>query len=216
MSQRRVTTAEVSTLLVDDDRLTAQDSRRSAGLAHGCSIDAVLCIKQPKDPVMSILRDNDISYLPDRASTRPLAADWAARCSVAHSGGYAFETALCLVESQSPQLRPLSARPARAATPAAVGQTRELSSRILLLSNLFNGVLGQFDLNERLVLLTTANRVTTELIAAFGLGADRPSTDSSVDAFDRRAAADARGRAAILLERIRSDLAGLRTTSAAA
>lgn len=165
---------------------------------------------------MSMLRNNDISYLPDRASTRPLAAEWAARCSVTHSGGYAFETALCLVESQSPQLRPLSAQPARAAASAAVGQTHELSSRILLLSNLFNGLRGQFDINEQSVLLTTAHRVTTELIAAFGAGAGRLSTNPSVDAFDRRAAADARARAAILLERIRADLAGLSTTRAAA
>jgi hypothetical protein len=69
--------------------------------------------------------------------------------------GYAFETALCLVESQSPVQRPARA-------------TRELAGRILLVSKLLADMHGQLDAADTELLRLAAARVTSELIVVLG------------------------------------------------
>jgi hypothetical protein len=164
---------------------------------------------------MSMLCNDTISYLPERVSTRQLNLDGTSRLAAGHRGGYAFETALCLVESQSPRLRPVSAPPARAQL-APTARTRELSSRVRLLTNLLDGLRGQFDIHDRLLLLTAARQVTTELLEVFAPGADRLLKNPSADAFDRRVSTDPRAQASRLLDRIRSEMADLTATCAAA
>jgi hypothetical protein len=82
------------------------------------------------------------------------------RSAMPNRQGYAFEAALCLIESQSPRLRPARATPGQA--------TQELVGRIALVSDLLKGVHGQLDAADTQVLRSTAARVTSELIAVLG------------------------------------------------
>jgi len=105
---------------------------------------------------------NDVS--PSSAQPRhPFAAATVypvVRSAMPNREGYAFETALCLIESQSPLLRPALAIQGAA--------TLEWVGRIALVSRLLDGVHGQFDAADVQLLRSTAARVTSELIAALG------------------------------------------------
>ena len=81
--------------------------------------------------------------------------------------GYAFETALCLVESLSPSLRPASDTFAQAISATLEqGEARVLSDRARLLETLLAGVRDRLDAGEWRVLLDAADRVAGELAAA--------------------------------------------------
>ncbi|MDF3810902.1 MULTISPECIES: hypothetical protein [Rhodopseudomonas] len=131
-------------------------------------------------------------------------AAWSTGESIA---GYAFETALCLVESQSPLLRP--AERSEAAGDIAQRHTQALSSRIWQLARLLDHVDGTFDADETRVLLQAAARVTSELITMFGPAAERRAIDATVSHAERGSAADCLARARQLAQRISTAAAGL-------
>jgi len=116
------------------------------------------------------------------------------------TAGYAFETALCLIESQSPLLRPLF-EPGTG-DPAAERHTEALSSRIRQLTTLLDHLDGTLDADETRELLQAAGRVTGELIAVFGPSVDSRAIDPAVSRADRSIAADSLARARLLALRI--------------
>jgi hypothetical protein len=135
-------------------------------------------------------------------------ADHVIRSRSAVSGGYAFESALCLVESQSPLLRPVDIRPGEAKVTIAARETQQLSSRGLMLTRLLDRVGEQLDPEEARMLLKTTERIADELVSVFGHSADSISIDPSATYEQRRAAAKALMSAYALQERIRTDLDG--------
>jgi hypothetical protein len=135
-------------------------------------------------------------------------ADHVIRSRSAISGGYAFESALCLVESQSPLLRPADIRPGEAKVAMAAREARELSSRVLMLTRLLDRVEGQLDSEEAHMLLDAAARVADEFVLVFGPGADSISIDPSATHEQRRAAAKALMSTRSLQDRIRTELDG--------
>jgi hypothetical protein len=176
-------------------------------------VDAGFCIKQPRGTAMTMNLENSKSYFSNRLQSRAfegLLPSLAVQSRSASSEGYAFETAFCFVESQSPLLRPGCAR-SIAADPAEIGahETAELSSRVSLLTKLLAGVSGHIDPEEMRSLLDAAGGVTSELIAVLGPPADRRSIDPSVSHGQRQAAAEALVRARLLQEKISSDLDAL-------
>ncbi|MBB1093124.1 hypothetical protein HUU61_17775 [Rhodopseudomonas palustris] len=135
-------------------------------------------------------------------------ADHVIRSRSAVSGGYAFESALCLVESQSPLLRPADIRPGEAKVATAERETRELSSRVLTLTKLLDRVHGQLTPEEAFLLLDTAGRIADELVLVFGPSADAVSINPSATDNQRGAATNALMNARSLQERVRVDLDG--------
>jgi hypothetical protein len=135
-------------------------------------------------------------------------ADHVIRSRSAVSGGYAFESALCLVESQSPLLRPADIRPGEAKVAMALRETQELSARVLMLTRLLDRVGEQLDPEEARMLLETTERIADELVSVFGHSADSISIDPSATYEQRRASAKALMSACSLQERIRTDLDG--------
>ena len=129
--------------------------------------------------------------------------DVVAKPPAAATGGYAFEAALCLVEGQSPLVRPALDDPApHASATMDEHETHVLLSRTRMLTKLLAGVRGHLDAEDWRMLLDAASRVSGELIAAFGPSAARLSTDSSRNAMARASAAAALAEARLLAEGI--------------
>jgi hypothetical protein len=119
------------------------------------------------------------------------------------SDGYAFESALCLVESQSPLLRPAFDTPApQASTTIEEHENRVLLSRTRLLTKLLAGVRGYLDADEWRMLLDAAGRVASELAAALGGNVERVATDPSRSDSERARASAALAEATLLAEAI--------------
>lgn len=157
---------------------------------------------------MSMILSNSVSPAFAHARNSPFAGGLGgpeSRSSAASTAGYAFETALCVIESQSPLLRPTPDR-SISDPPAGIAErhTQALSSRILQLTRLLDHIDETLDADETRVLLDTAARVTSELIAVFGPSADGRAIDSTVSRVDRSMAADTLARARQLAQRIRS------------
>ncbi|BAR97950.1 hypothetical protein [Blastochloris viridis] len=121
-------------------------------------------------------------------------------------GGYAFEAALCQIESQSPFMRPADTRPGHA-TSFAEREVAALAARIRLLARLA-GVGGQLRNDQARVLLATAARVAGELLAVFGPSAAKMASDPALSAAQRAAAATAATAARALAESIDDDRPG--------
>ena len=103
-------------------------------------------------------RPNSATFVVDELANPAVASD-----------GYAFESAMCLVESQSPLLRPAFDAPAsQASTTIEEHENRVLLSRTRLLTKLLAGVRGYLDVEEWRMLLDAAGRVASELTAAIG------------------------------------------------
>lgn len=127
-----------------------------------------------------------------------------ARCREASdASGYGFENALCMIESQSPWLRPPADDAALVdiADPVA-RNARALALRVALLDKL----LGCADIGvaQRRALRTTSLLVLDELIATLGPDAHRRANDPAIDAAQRRAARDSLAAAHRLAEQLRA------------
>jgi hypothetical protein len=119
------------------------------------------------------------------------------------SVGYAFEAALCQIESQSPAARPAAA--GRAPHPAATLAQREaaaLAERTRQLARLLADVGRHLDADDARVLYATAAQVAGELIAAFGPGAAAVAADVALTPAERTAAVVAATEARLLAETI--------------
>jgi hypothetical protein len=117
----------------------------------------------------------------------------------ASTDGYAFEAALCQIESQSPSVRPATGEP------AATQPQREaaaLAARARLLARLLGDVSRHLDAEDARVLYATAARVAGELIAGFGPSASTVASDPALSPADRMAAVMAAAEARLLAEAI--------------
>lgn len=132
-----------------------------------------------------------------------LLSDVVAKPPAVATGGYAFEAALCLVESQSPLVRPALDDPApHASATMDARETHVLLSRTRMLTKLLAGVRGHLDAEDWRMLLDAAARVSGELIAVFGPSAARLSTDPSRNTAERASAVAALAEARLLAEGI--------------
>jgi hypothetical protein len=155
--------------------------------------------------------NNGQSQFSDRSQLHTVAecsADHFVRSRSAIAGGYAFESALSFVESQSPLLRPASIRPGNANAEIAECEVQELSSRVMMLTTLLDGVRGQLNSEDAMLLSEAAGRVADELVELFGAGAERVSIDPSAPHDRRREAAKALMSAWYLQDKIRTGLRG--------
>ncbi|NJL08011.1 MAG: hypothetical protein HC900_06930 [Methylacidiphilales bacterium] len=117
----------------------------------------------------------------------------------AASGGYAFEAAMCLVESQSPLVRPALDDPApHASATIEEHETHVLLSRTRMLTKLLAGVRGHLDAEEWRMLLDAAKRVAGELMAVLGPIVERIPTDPARTTADRASASAALAEARLL------------------
>jgi hypothetical protein len=145
----------------------------------------------------------DRPRVPIHPTVAMLLSDIPARPPAAATSGYAFEAALCLVESQSPLVRPALDDPApHASATIAEHETHVLLSRSRMLTKLLAGVRGHLDADDWRMLLDAAARVAGELIAVFGPSAARVSIDPSQSAVERALAAAASAEARLLAEGI--------------
>ena len=121
----------------------------------------------------------------------------------AASGGYAFEAALCLVESQSPLVRPALDDPApHASATIEEHETHVLLSRTRMLTKLLAGVRGHLDAEDWRMLLDAAKRVAGELTAVLGPIVERIATDPSRTTAERASASAALAEARLLADGI--------------
>jgi hypothetical protein len=121
----------------------------------------------------------------------------------AASGGYAFEAALCFVESQSPLLRPALDDPApHARSTIEEHESHALLSRTRALAKLLASVRGHLDAEGLRTLLDAAGRVAGELKVALGSIASRVSFDPSRGHAERASASAALAEARMLVEGI--------------
>ncbi|KAA5598139.1 hypothetical protein [Blastochloris sulfoviridis] len=132
-----------------------------------------------------------------------LLADLVMKPAAPTTGGYAFETAMCLVESQSPLARP--AFGGLSAHLAATIEEREAQTLLLrtrMLARLLAGVRDTLDAADTRTLFKAAARVAGELMAVFGPSAVRVAADGSHAPVDRAAAATALTEGRLLAEGI--------------
>jgi hypothetical protein len=121
--------------------------------------------------------------------------------------GYGFETALCMIESQSPRLRPPADDVAlRNIVEPGARHSRALSMRTALLEKLLGGVEHRLAVGRRRALRATALIVVDELIATLGPDAQRRANDPTVSATERSSARDSLAAAQRLAERLRATL----------
>lgn len=160
---------------------------------------------------MSMLSRDPISLKPafDRPghpvllSVTTLLSDVVARPPAAATGGYAFEAALCLVEGQSPLVRPALDDPTpHASATVDEHETHVLLSRTRMLTKLLAGVRGHLDAEDWRMLLDAAKRVAGELTAVLGPIVERISTDPSRTTADRASASAALAEARLLADGI--------------
>jgi hypothetical protein len=125
----------------------------------------------------------------------------------ASADGYGFETALCMIESQSPRLRPPADDIAlrNIAEPGA-RHSRALSMRTALLETLLGGVEERLAVGRRRALRATALLVIDELIATLGPDAHHRANDPTLNATERTSARDSLAAAQRLAERLRAAL----------
>lgn len=140
---------------------------------------------------------------PQAAAIAGLLYDLLAPSRVEASVGYAFEAALCQIESQSPFVRPAATD--RTSHPAASLAQREaaaLADRTRQLARLLADVGRYLDAEDAQVLYATAARVAGELIAVFGPGAAAVAADAALSPAERTAAVVAATEARLLAETI--------------
>jgi hypothetical protein len=188
-------------VLADDNPLTSVDRRQSAGLAQIGDIETNSSLSTEDQPMPTL------SFIP---TTSPTEAAWP------HSGngfptdcasgdGYGFETALCMIESQSPRLRPPADDIAlRSIVDPGARSTHALAMRTALLEKLL-GCTG-IGAGHRRALRATALLVVDELIATLGPDAQRRANDATINAAERRGARDSLTAAQRLAERLRAGL----------
>jgi len=148
-----------------------------------------------------------LSFIP---TSSPTEATWprggngfSADCVV--GDGYGFETALCMIESQSPRLRPPADDAAlRNIVEPGARYARALSLRTATLERLLGGVEQRLGTGRRRALRATALIVVDELIATLGPDAQRRANDPTVSATERTSARDSLAAAQRLAERLRA------------
>jgi hypothetical protein len=128
---------------------------------------------------MTMNLSNGKAHFSGQLQSAGFVADHFIRSRSAVSGGDAFESALCLVESQSPLLRPADIRPGEAKVAMAARETQELSSRVLMLTSLLDRVGEQLDPEEARMLLEATGRIADELVSVLGHSADSIPIDPS-------------------------------------
>ncbi|BBF91818.1 hypothetical protein [Blastochloris tepida] len=132
-----------------------------------------------------------------------LLADLVMKSPAPATGGYAFETAMCLVESQSPQARPpFGGLSAHLAATIEEREAQALLLRTRMLARLLAGVRDTLDVDDTRTLFKAAARVAGELAAVFGPAAVRVAADCAHAPADRAAAAIALTEARLLAEGI--------------
>jgi hypothetical protein len=153
-----------------------------------------------------------LSFIPTSSPTEAawplggneLSTDWIGTSGVA-GDGYGFESALCMIESQSPRLRPPADDIAlRHIARADARHTQALSMRTALLDKLLS--CAETGVGRRRALRATALIVVYELIATLGPDALRRANDSTIGAPERCAARDSLAAAQRLAERLRAPL----------
>jgi hypothetical protein len=143
------------------------------------------------------------SDLCDPVALVALLGDLVIEAPPAPTEGYAFEAAMCLVASQSPLARPAIDEPSpRPCATIELHEALVLSSRTRVLTRLLASVGGHLDAEETRALLAETARVARELIADLGPSAARMSTEPSLGAADRAAAAGALVLASHLAEAV--------------
>ena len=170
-------------------------------------------IASPENPSMSLHLLETATAAPNaqrgpaarapRASVPALAGllhDLLAPAPAESTVGYAFEAALCQIESQSPAVRPVAADPA--GSTQAQREAAELASRARLLARLLADVSRHLDAEDARVLYDAAARVAGELIAGFGPSASEAASDPTLSPADRTAAVMAAAEARLLAEAI--------------
>jgi hypothetical protein len=121
--------------------------------------------------------------------------------------GYGFETALCMIESQSPRLRPpADDTTLRTIVDQVARNAHSLSMRTAVLERLLGGVEHRLGIGRRRALRATALIVIDELIATLGPDAHRRANDPTIGAAERKAARDGLAAAQRLAERLRAAL----------
>lgn len=114
--------------------------------------------------------------------------------------GYAFEAALCQIESQSPAVRPAAGDAANGSK--AQREAAALAARARHLARLLADVSRHLDAEDARVLYATAARVAGELITGFGPSATEVASDPALSPADRTAAMMAAAEARLLAEAI--------------
>jgi hypothetical protein len=119
--------------------------------------------------------------------------------------GYGFETALCMIESQSPRLRPPADDIAlRDIVEPGARHAVALSMRTALVEKLLGCT--EIAVGHRRALRATALIVVDELIATLGPDAQRRANDPTISATEQNAARGSLAAAQRLAERLRATL----------
>lgn len=126
--------------------------------------------------------------------------DLLAPAPVESTAGYAFEAALCQIESLSPVVRPAAGDPANGSQ--AQREAAALAARARHLARLLADVSRHLDAEDARVLYATAARVAGELVAGFGPSASEVASDPALSPADRTAAMMAAAEARLLAEAI--------------
>jgi hypothetical protein len=190
-------------VLADDNPLTSVDRRQSAGLAQIGDIETNSSLSTEDKPMPTL------SFIP---TSSPTEAAWPRGgngfpTDCASGDGYGFETALCMIESQSPRLRPPADDIAlRDIAESCARHSRALSMRTALLETLLGGVEEHLRAGQRRALRATALLVVDELIATLGPDAHRRATDPTISVAERFGARDSLTAAQRLAERLRAAL----------